>query len=320
MAALGVMTNVTPQQAQSNLSSWFDNPPQWMVPPKIDDWFGPAFYWLSVGFFAWAILPWAVEFVKQRRLLNKQDPRRDKLRAGLGAQEKFIPLPEAATTAYTKPRQTMEARFLDGFGETPENKLVHYASALASKIPVFGRCLPSMEHDEIWKGEFENGKFGARGAEFRRQNDKEARWADLRVRESDLLRAIDEMKKGEESEHSDRWTWPALTKTEINNLYAALKDKKGQHSVHIACDNAQCGKLADSLAVLFSRLMWPHFIRSGMFDAQGASGLLLTPDNETARILKTAIEINTDLEIEILRNTRDSGSTAGTMLIIGSRD
>jgi len=161
------------------------------------------------------VAPWMLMAVSLLALVLMQWPHLLRFRSNRGANQtsilgglpdRLIPMPEAATQAYTKLRHTTEAQFLDGFGETPENKLIHYATALASKIPVFGRCLPSMEHDEIRRGEFkkgtlEKGTFSAKGAEFRRHDDKEARWVDLEVRESDLLRAIEQMRNGEESEN-----------------------------------------------------------------------------------------------------------------------
>lgn len=116
-----------------------------------------------------------------------------------------------------------------------------------------------------------------------------------------------------------RWTWPALTTSEIDAIYSDLKGKHGSHSVHIACDNANCEALADSFAEVFTRLAWPHHIGSGLFDAEGARGLSLHPNNDTARAIKSAAEKHTALRIDVL-NTHDSGSTAAVMLVIGTRE
>ncbi len=308
---------VGPKEAVLHLSEWaslagVENIPPWLASRTADKWG----FWIGLI----ALVSWATVLWLRRRKKHLAERCADSKTI---QPDKFVPMNEAATIAYTRLRRTFEARFLDGFGETPESKLIHYASALASKIPVFGRCLPSMEHDEIGKGEFkkgtlENGTFSAGGAEFRRRTDREARWVDLRVRESDLLRAIDEMEKGEESEHPDRWTWPALTSLETSNLRTALKDKKAQHPVHISCDSPQCQELAESLAAVFKRLGWEHYISSEPMMWR-ARGLLLTPDNETSRVLKNAIEISTDMDIDI-EEMSDSVGPAKCMLIIGNRN
>ena len=54
---LGVVTNVTPDQARSNLSSWFLNPPDWMLPPTIDLWGEVFFFSLALALFLSVIYP-----------------------------------------------------------------------------------------------------------------------------------------------------------------------------------------------------------------------------------------------------------------------
>jgi len=64
LGALGIMTNVTPQQAESNLSAWITNPPSWLLPPGIDD-HGKAFFILAAIFLGIALWP-SVKKLRQR--------------------------------------------------------------------------------------------------------------------------------------------------------------------------------------------------------------------------------------------------------------
>lgn len=115
-----------------------------------------------------------------------------------------------------------------------------------------------------------------------------------------------------------RWSWEPLTQPEIDRLYEHLRPHN-QCSVHIACNKSECESLADSLQQLFNRLGWTSFIGDGLFDAVGASGLLINPDDRTAHILKEAIEANTALRVDINPYPRPSGDITPTMLIIGTK-
>jgi hypothetical protein len=123
---------------------------------------------------------------------------------------------------------------------------------------------------------------------------------------------------GAVSELSDRWTWPALTASEIDDLFEKLRGK-GQHSFHIACNRAECSALADSFDRLFKRLSWPSFIGDGGFFATGVAGILLNPgDDEGATLLKRAMETTTILRAD-LGPPRQAGVTYPTMLVLGTK-
>jgi hypothetical protein len=113
-----------------------------------------------------------------------------------------------------------------------------------------------------------------------------------------------------------KWQWAPLTAAEIDELYERLRGK-GQHSIHVACDRTDCEPLATSFDHLFKRLAWPSHVGGGGLFATGVTGILINPDDEVARLLKSTIEATTALRIT-MGPPRPTGVTDPTMLVIGT--
>jgi hypothetical protein len=87
-------------------------------------------------------------------------------------------------------------------------------------------------------------------------------------------------------------TWGDLNADEIEALYEQLH-RKGRRSIYISCNRAECSALANSFDQLFKRLGWPSTIGEGGILALGVTGLQVNPNDDTARLLKSAIEART---------------------------
>jgi hypothetical protein len=115
----------------------------------------------------------------------------------------------------------------------------------------------------------------------------------------------------------NRWTWPPLTSSESDILFEKLRGR-GQYSVHVACNRAECAELAGSFDKLFKRLGWPSFIGDGGILAAGVTGVLINPDDQGAKILKAAIETSTVIRAD-LGPPRTKDITSPIMLVIGTK-
>ena len=111
-------------------------------------------------------------------------------------------------------------------------------------------------------------------------------------------------------------TWGDLSADEIDALYEQLH-KKGQRSIYISCNRAECSALANSFDQLFKRLGWPSTIGDGGILALGATGIEVNPNDETARLLKSAIEARTKIQVDVSGIPRQPGDLNPTMLVIG---
>jgi hypothetical protein len=114
-----------------------------------------------------------------------------------------------------------------------------------------------------------------------------------------------------------RWSWAALTDSEIELLFEKLQGK-GQLSIHVACNRPECSKLAYSFDRLFKRLAWPSVIGDGGILATGVSGILINPTDDGAQLLKRAIETTTVLR-PLLGVPRPVGASDPIMLVIGTK-
>jgi hypothetical protein len=143
------------------------------------------------------------------------------------------------------------------------------------------------------------------------------KWLDAREAK---IRALEEAAENlahkPSNAQKDRWVWAALTSSESDGLFEALRGK-GQHSFHIACSRPECSDLAISFDRLFKRLGWPSFVGDGGFLATGVTGILINPDDAGARLLKSAIETNTILRPDV--GSLRGKDTGPTMLVIGAK-
>ena len=91
--------------------------------------------------------------------------------------------------------------------------------------------------------------------------------------------------------------WGDLSAGEIDALYEQLHTK-GQRSIYISCNRAECSALANSFDQLFKRLGWPSTIGDGGILALGATGIEVNPNDDTALLLKSAIEARTKIKVD----------------------
>ena len=110
--------------------------------------------------------------------------------------------------------------------------------------------------------------------------------------------------------------WGDLSAGEIDALYEQLHTK-GQRSIYISCNRAECSALANSFDQLFKRLGWPSTIGEGGILALGATGIEVNPNDDTARLLKSAIEARTKIKVDVSGIPRQPGDLNPTMLVIG---
>jgi hypothetical protein len=112
--------------------------------------------------------------------------------------------------------------------------------------------------------------------------------------------------------------WGDLSADEIDALYEQLH-RKGQRSIYISCNRAECSALANSFDQLFKRLGWPSTIGEGGILALGATGIQVNPNDDTARLLKSAIEARTKIKVDLSGIPRQGGDLNPTMLVIGTK-
>jgi hypothetical protein len=112
--------------------------------------------------------------------------------------------------------------------------------------------------------------------------------------------------------------WSDLSAGEIDALYEQLHTK-GQRSIYISCNRAECSALANSFDQLFKRLGWPSTIGDGGILALGATGIEVNPNDDTARLLKSAIEARTKIKVDVSGIPRQPGDLNPTMLVIGTK-
>jgi len=110
--------------------------------------------------------------------------------------------------------------------------------------------------------------------------------------------------------------WGDLSAGEIDALYEQLHTK-GQRSIYISCNRAECSALANSFDQLFKRLGWPSTIGEGGILALGVTGIQVNPNDDTARLLKSAIEARTKIKVDVSGIPRQPGDLNPTMLVIG---
>ena len=117
-----------------------------------------------------------------------------------------------------------------------------------------------------------------------------------------------------------RWgdRWGDLSADEIDALYEQLH-KKGQRSIYISCNRAECSALANSFDQLFKRLGWQSTIGEGGILALGAIGIQVNPEDDTARLLKSAIEARTKIKVDLSGIPRQARDLNPTMLVIGTK-
>ena len=112
--------------------------------------------------------------------------------------------------------------------------------------------------------------------------------------------------------------WGDLSAGEIDALYEQLHTK-GQRSIYISCNRAECSALANSFDQLFKRLGWPSTIGDGGILALGATGIEVNPNDDTALLLKSAIEARTKIKVDVSGIPRQPGDLNPTMLVIGPK-
>lgn len=124
-------------------------------------------------------------------------------RAWFAFRAKKIPMRQATTMAYEQLRacKSIWTDVADKFsgsnlGKTKEEGVLLYmTTALTTQgIPIFGKYLPSQQHEVIDPSEFKRGSFGDSGNTFHYHGDKSPKFVDVAVRARDLRKAISDMK------------------------------------------------------------------------------------------------------------------------------
>ena len=94
-------------------------------------------------------------------------------------------------------------------------------------------------------------------------------------------------------------------------------------TVTIECANTDCSiQLINGFHYMFLALGWPHSmddpeaqVMLPFKHAEGVKGLQLSPNDETTRAMKKAIEGKTKLNVNLL-GRREPGNTSGTILML----
>ncbi len=147
-------------------------------------------------------------------------------------------------------------------------------------------------------------------APLRIANDQISRLEDQNAA---LQARIDDMSKL----NLDNWT--PLTASQQNELFKRLSDNK-HYSIYIARVGSEGVELANTFHDVFNRLQWPVQRGTGFMDAQGCEGIALTPCEDPAPLLRSAIESATDFTVDVFQISREqAGYDFDTMLIIGAK-
>ena len=114
-------------------------------------------------------------------------------------------------------------------------------------------------------------------------------------------------------------TWTPLTFGQQNELFKLLSDSN-HHSIYIASSRSEGRELANTFHDVFNRLQWPVQRGTGFMDAQGCEGIVLTPYEDPAPLLQSAIESATDFTVDVFQVSREqAGYDFDTRLIIGAK-
>jgi len=181
--------SVDPDVATSNLAKWagklwLTNLPTWLTNTIFDHrvivW-GPVILIIYV-----VIIWWVIPYFKIRNI------------------NKFIPMREATTRAYTQLRKhksiwsdVADKFFGSSLGNTrEEGVLIYLANAFTTQnIPLYGKHPPSLERELISPLEFGRGRFTDGGATFYYHGRPDPEYADIAIKESDLEGVIEKMKR-----------------------------------------------------------------------------------------------------------------------------
>ena len=109
--------------------------------------------------------------------------------------EKWVPLADAAQRMYDELEGT-DWRMTADKEPTTEARLNYMAMALAHHAPIEGRPPPSSSYKHIAPKEFDAGLIKGSGKYFQRHYESYLTFVDMRVREEDLLDALERMKAG----------------------------------------------------------------------------------------------------------------------------
>lgn len=181
------MTNVTPQQAKTNLATWL---PDWLekfVPTDIYK-LWPVFFVLAVLMLIWMVWPW---------LNNKRKVIRKKARQK--SEPEFISMQEAATRLYESESNIAGTRLSEAAEKlgnlngpaSPNERLDYLADFLCRKIAIYGRKPPAREIGQIDYSEVRR-THSSDGATILRDNtfDQSIYWVDVCVKSDQLDKLI----------------------------------------------------------------------------------------------------------------------------------
>ncbi len=222
--ALGIMTNVTPQQAQSNLSSWFLNPPSWMLPPHVDAWGEIFFFLLGILLICSMLWPrslanklkWNPGATKEqnerfRQMAEVLYPRRSWITTVFrkaiqqmhSSQDKFIPINEAARIAYQKTQGRFDTHWIAAVSnlqhETEDQLLDGFAKYVGmTNARLFGIRPLMNKPEEISRATFESIDTEFRQGDIYDRDGKMPRYSKVCIKRSELNKAIAELNAPQE--------------------------------------------------------------------------------------------------------------------------
>lgn len=109
--------------------------------------------------------------------------------------------------------------------------------------------------------------------------------------------------------------WKPLTTQESALLLSRILSIQPR-SIYIICDGIECLELARTFVDVFKQANW--FTQSGPGGLLGiASGIAISPSDETGRSLKEAIESSTKLHVQLIQTSEPKAGP--TQLIIGTK-
>lgn len=207
-AILMFVTSVFPEEAGSKVAAWakflgWENTPQSLALPSVDTfgfWVGFMLICVAVVWFVYSTLR------TSRGKLVKADAAPSSpiatLTAATAAEQELlagtIRLADAALRAFNE-TQTLPIADIAERAVGRDNILLYYANYLADGNKLFGIQAPVTEHKDIPDVALAQGRFLDDGHTLMSHSTREA-YRDIRIREEDFCRTLDEMKREPDSE------------------------------------------------------------------------------------------------------------------------
>jgi hypothetical protein len=117
----------------------------------------------------------------------------------------------------------------------------------------------------------------------------------------------------------DLATWAPLTSEEAASLRDQIS-KLTPQQITVACESLKCKDLADGIANILKGASWEvTILHRGGIDITGFVGIRLSPQEDSTKALKRAIESATKLKVEMGDETRKDVGSAPALLVIANK-